>query len=201
MGPATPRYFSAASLWMERSALSREHLDGLGGGQLHRVDAGDGGQRRGGDADRAEHGGDAVGDQAAQDGGDGREAQRHKHRRRDGDGGAEAGHALEEAAEAPADEQRQDAPVGRDAAQHALDRVHRAGVDRQVVGEDGRDDHDDDGPDRHGKALERRGGDVDRRHVPAEKCRADRDHERAQAGLVGLHVQATQGDDQPEDGR
>ena len=179
----------------------REDLDGLDRGELHHVDARDGGERGGGDADGAEHGGHAVGDEAGKNRGHRGDAEGHEHARWDGDGGAKARHALEEAAEAPADEQRQDAAVGGDGAEHALDRLHGAGVDREVVGEHGGDDDDHDGPDRHGKALEGGGRHVDGGHPPAER-RADRgDDEGAEAGEIGLHVQAAQGDDQPDDRR
>ena len=82
-----------------------------------------------------------------------------------------------------------------------LDGLHGAGVHREVVGKDRGDDDDDDGPDGHGKALERGGGHVDGAHLPAEQRAGNGHHQGADAGLVGLHVQAAQGNDEPDDGQ
>ena len=105
----------------------------------------------------------------------------------------------EERAEAPADEKDEHALVGRDGAEHRLDRLDAGGVDRDVIGEDCGDDHDRDRPQRHCEALERGGRDVDRRHLPTDECHDDGDNEGADACLVRLDVKAAESEHKPDD--
>ena len=64
-------------------------------------------------------------------------------------------HALQKAAEAPADQQDEYPAVGRHAGEHPLDYIHSPGFEGQVVGEDGGHDNQDDGPQGGGKPLQR----------------------------------------------
>ena len=96
-------------------------------------EAAQGGDR---DADRAEGDRRGVGDEG-EDGGRHRlEAEAGEHRGADRDGGAEAGDALDEGAEAEGHEQRLDAPVLGEAGERAADDVEVAARHGEVVEED-----------------------------------------------------------------
>lgn len=81
-----------------------------------------------------------VSNQADQDSLDGVETQGNQHRCRDSDSRTEAGHAFHESAEAPADEQSQDAAALADRRQHVLDDIHALSVQGQIIRKDSGDD-------------------------------------------------------------
>ncbi len=96
-------------------------------------------------AERAEGDRRGVGDQRQAGGGKRREAKADQDRPRDGHRRAEAARSLEEGAEREGDQQKLEAPVGRDARHRLLEDGEPALLDRKAVEED---DVEDDPPDR-----------------------------------------------------
>ena len=124
------------------------------------------------------HSAEADVDGVADDGDDGcldlRDAQGHEHGAGDGHGRAEASQALEQAAEAPGDEECLGALVAAtDRVEHGLEIGRSAGLFREVVEPYGCDDDVDDGHETHGRAL-RTGQE---RHADGHLEREDRDDE------------------------
>ena len=105
----------------------RDHLEYRRKGQRQRIQPGHGLQGDGGDADGAERGRESVGDHADHAGFDRIHAHAGKHAGRYGDCRAEAGHALEKAAEAPPHQQDEKTLICGNAREHPLDDIHRAG--------------------------------------------------------------------------
>ena len=172
-------------------------LQGRVGRKLYRVDARDIAERDDWDADGAIGSRDRIRDEADHRCKHRIDADAGEHAGRDRDGRAEASHALEEATESPADQQDQHAAVIADGRQHLLDRVHRLRLKGQVVGEDGRDDDEQDWPAGECNAFERRFDCMGNRHVIDKDAGCQGDDECNRAGLVGCHLEHTQRDDEP----
>ena len=94
-----------------------------------------------------------------------RDAEAREHAGGDGDSGAEARHTLEEAAEAPADEQDEHALIRAHRGEHLLDGVHALRMEAEIISEDGGDDDEQDRPAGECRALERSLCRVDQRHA------------------------------------
>ena len=139
-----------------------------------------------------------VGDEADAHSHDGRNADACQHARRDSDSSTEACHALQEAAEAPADEENQGATIRAHRGQHGLDDLHAFGVHHQVVSKDSCDNDQEDRPAGESHAIQgglRRQFAIQAKH--GHGCR-NRDDESCRASLMRRHMQYRQGDNQPE---
>ena len=119
------------------------------------------------------------------------------------DGGAEAGHAFQETAEAPADEQDEHALVMAHGGQHFFDDVHALGMQGEIVGEDGCDDDQKNRPACQRDAFCDSHRRVDGRHVEVrdEHARKNGDRESDGAGFPGAHLEKAQCNYQPQDRR
>jgi hypothetical protein len=137
-----------------------------------------------GRADRAEADGRALDDESDHDGRHGGEAEREQQRRDDGCGGAEAGGALEEAAEQPADDDGLDATVRADVREPGADRRHRAALGQGLQQEQGAEDDVEQGG-REDQALDARGDDRGGAHLPHEEGHHDDDDEADRHGELG----------------
>ena len=177
----------------------RRELHQLNGRQVQRIQPHQVGNGYCGDADGAVGRGHAVGQQADEHGGDGLKTKAREHAGGNGNGGTKAGHALHKATEAPGHEQRQQTAVAADGGDHAADHVHGARAHAQVIRKDGGDNHQDDGPQGHQKALERGRGDLRRRQVPPRKGEHARKNKRADGGFPGWPFKAQQHHDKPDD--
>ena len=141
----------------------------------HRADgedrqAGDVGERRDRDADRAKSHRRGVGKQADAGGVEGREAEPGQHRSRDRNRRAEPGRPFDERAEGEGDEHRLEAAIVGQSADRVLDDLELAGVDRQSVQHDRGEDDPRDGKQPVGGAVERRHhGELDGHAVDDER--------------------------------
>ena len=158
----------------------------------------DAGEHRG--ADRAEAHGGRLDDEARQNGGDGGEAQGQQQRGDDRGGSAEAGRALDEAAEQPGDDDDLDPAVGRDRDEARLDRVDRPGF-REGRQEQQRSEHDPQQAQGDDDALDHGGADRDPRDAPAEEAHEGRDDEGRGHRHGGGRAEDEQQHARDEDGR
>ena len=132
------------------------------------------------DPGRAEGGGDRIGDERCHGRPHGFEPEREENPHGDRDRNAEARSSFEEPPEAPGDEKNLDSAVVRNRREALLNHADGAGAQHHVVGEDRREDDEDDGPeafdDAVGNAAFKRSD--GRAEVPARD--PENDHERDQ---------------------
>ena len=74
----------------------------------------------------------------------------------------------------------------------------KTSINGEVISKDSRDDDQDDGPQRRGEALQRRGGTVHHRHLPHEKRFHNCNDQCAQTSIVSGQLQPCQRHDQPD---
>ena len=119
------------------------------------------------------------------------EAEADEHRRRDRDGRAEAGHALQEVPEAPDDEERENARIARNAGEARADRPHRARFDRERIDEERGEDDEADRVEREADAVGHHRRDLRGRQVVPEEGERQREREkgRTERGPVGLDLE------------
>jgi len=124
-----------------------------------------GGERVHGDADSTPGDWGSVGDEVESGGVKGLEAEADHESAGDGDGGAESGAAFDERAEAEGHEKELKAAVGRDGGDGLLHDFELAGLDGDVVEEDGGDDNPDDFEETVGRTVGKAGERQLRGHV------------------------------------
>ena len=123
----------------------------------HRGNARNGREGEDGCRDCAEGDGRGVGDERESGRVQRREAEAHQERGTDGNRCAEARCAFDEGAERERDEQRLNAPVGRETGDGRFDDLELTGDHRQVVKKNGVDDDPADGEKTVGRPVSRRG--------------------------------------------
>ena len=159
----------------------------------------DGREREDRRADRAERNRGSVGDERQSGGVERRESQAHQERRADRDRRPEPGRALDERAERERNQQRLDAPIGRQVRHRRLDDAELAGFDRQVVQEDRVDDDPADWQQPVRRAVDRRRRGGRRRHAVDHHRDRERRHEPGQRGPMRFPLEDAERHEQQHD--
>ena len=153
-----------------------------------------------GNADGAEGDGSGVGDEVERGGLKGFEAEADHESASDGDGRAETGAAFDECAEAEGDEEELQAAVGSDGGDGLLHDFKLAGVDGDVVEEDGGDDDPNDFEEAVGGAVEEAGEGEGRGHVEDEDGAEDGGCGAGDGANVGADFETGEQAEKDDDG-
>src|SRR5215213_447143 len=178
----------------EERQLAADH-----GRQLVQGQAGDAGQgdERGADGPEGDRGG--VADQRQAGRGQGLEPEPDEHGRADGDRRAEPGGALDEGPEAEGDQQDLDAPVDRQPGDGVADLLELAGLDGDVVDEDGAEHDPADREQPEGGPVGGGGDGRLRRHPEHHHGHQQRGGQPGEGGQVGLDPQQPEQPEQHDD--
>ena len=141
------------------------------GGDVAFGESGDGDERMDGNADGAESDRSSIGDEIERGGLKGFEAEADHKCASDGDRRAKSCAAFDECAETEGDEEELEAAVGRDGGDGLLHDFELAGVDGDVVEEDGGDDDPNDFEQAVGGAVEEARDGEGRGHVEDDEWR------------------------------